>query len=342
MTGESSRRVVVVGASAGGVEALKALVGGLPSRLPVPVLVVLHMPSDGTSVLARILDRAGPLPAREAEHGASLRPGTVTVAKPGHHLLVRDGRVALGAGPTESHYRPSVNALFRSAALDAGPGAIGVVLSGALGDGAAGLADIVARRGTAIVQDLEEAIFRSMPENALIRVPAAEVLPAAGVGTRLDKLITEDIREVMVEPDPMLELANKIALGRADLTDGEKSRLSGSAEYICPDCGGPMVEVGTAEYRCRVGHGWTSEALLQEQDDEVERALWTAVRALEDRARLANRTASQLGGSVGDMMSAQLRQTIDEAQQAAEVVRRYLLAHLRNGRETAEEQPGRR
>jgi two-component system, chemotaxis family, protein-glutamate methylesterase/glutaminase len=183
--------VVAVGASAGGVEALQALVAGLPKDLQAVVLVVLHIPRQAPSALPSILSRAGPLPAVAATDGMPARAGTIYVAPADHHLLICDGLLKLSLGPTENGHRPAIDPLFRSAAVAFGAGAIGVVLSGARDDGAAGLAEIVKRGGQAVVQDPNEASHRSMPASALEHVATAHVLPAAKIGTLLGELVGE-------------------------------------------------------------------------------------------------------------------------------------------------------
>jgi two-component system chemotaxis response regulator CheB len=174
--------LVVVGASAGGVEALRLFAAGLPPDLTAAVLVVLHLPRGGTSVLAQILDRSGPLPAVVARSAELLTPGRIQVAPPDHHLTVLAGRVVLSDGPTERGHRPSIDALFRSAAAAAGPAVTGVQLSGMLDDGVAGLGSIAARGGIVMVQDPAEAIYPSMPEQAIRRVGANYILRAGQMG----------------------------------------------------------------------------------------------------------------------------------------------------------------
>ena len=291
------RRIVVVGASAGGVEALTRLVAALPPDLSVPVLVALHMAPSSPSVLGDILDRAGPLPAAAADNNEPLEPGRVYVARPDCHLLVHDGHVRLSKGPVENGHRPAVDTLFRSAARWYGPGAIGVVLSGVLDDGTAGLSVIKARGGTAMVQDPADAAYGDMPRNAIagvdvdtvLAVPALAAALAEIVGTPVpsppddkgtqpfDRLVTET--EVMeMEPDAIGEI------------------VGAPSGYACPDCHGVLFEVEdeVLRFRCRVGHGWTAGSLLAEQQEVLEEALWAALRALEERAALASHVAERM------------------------------------------------
>jgi two-component system, chemotaxis family, protein-glutamate methylesterase/glutaminase len=182
--------LVGVGASAGGVEALLALVAGLDEDLPAALFVVLHQAAAAPTVLAGLLARRCRLPVEDARDGAPVRLGRVVVARPDHHLLVRDGHVVLGRGPREDGHRPGVDPLFRSLAHEAGPGAVGVVLSGLLDDGAAGMLEIVRHGGSAVVQEPAEARHDSMPRAALARVPTAVVTPAHAVGAALREIVT--------------------------------------------------------------------------------------------------------------------------------------------------------
>ncbi len=183
-----ARDIVVVGGSAGGIEALVSLVAGLPVDVPCALFVVVHITPHATSRLPEILDRAGPLPVRHAEDGDAIVPGQIYVAPPDHHLLVHRNRVELTRGPRENRSRPAIDPLFRSAARAYGPQVIGVVLSGALYDGAAGLLAIKSRGGLAIVQDPADALIDSMPRSALRVVVADEVLPAAAIGPAIARL----------------------------------------------------------------------------------------------------------------------------------------------------------
>ncbi|MEO6086187.1 MAG: chemotaxis protein CheB, partial [Umezawaea sp.] len=201
------RDLVVVGASAGGVEALRTFVASLPPNLPAAVVVVLHLPAGGTSALPAILGRSGPLPAVSAKHGMALEPGRIYVAPPDHHVVVvDDGHLALSHGPTENGHRPAVDALFRSAALARGSRVIGVVLSGALDDGTAGMAAISARGGLTMVQALDDALYQGMPGSVLRHVQVDHVHPAGGLGEAVCRHAGELVEtEKVPEPSSLIK-----------------------------------------------------------------------------------------------------------------------------------------
>lgn len=289
------RGVVAIGASAGGVEALSRLAAGLSEDLPYAFLIVLHMPAGVPSVLARIVDRSGPLPAMTAEHGAPLLPGRIYVASPDRHLMVVDHRILLSQGPTENGHRPAINALFRSVAVAFGPRAIGVLLSGVLDDGVLGLAAIRSRAGTTIGQSPEDALFPALPTNAYEAGVLDRRVPAADIGAVLKELSQRGIEEHDMEPDASLELENRIAMASRFSTDFDTQQLGAPSGYTCPDCNGSLITVSDTSFRCQVGHAWTADALLGARDEEVDGALWVAVRSLQEKARLARRLAEKAG-----------------------------------------------
>lgn len=195
-----TRDVVAVGASAGGVEALRALVAGLLPDFPAAVLVVLHIPRGAPSVLSEILTRTGPLPAETAADGDRLLPGRIYVAPADHHLLVAGQRIHLAGDPPENGHRPAIDPLFRSVAREHGRRGVGVVLSGTLDDGTAGLADIVGHGGVAVIQEPADALFPDMPTAALDRAPTCHVAPAARLGALLMTLTCQDLRDRATPP----------------------------------------------------------------------------------------------------------------------------------------------
>lgn len=311
------RGVVAVGGSAGGVEALKQLCAEMPADLPYAVLVALHMPRGTASVLARILDRSGPLTAVAARQGEQLRPGRIHVAVPDHHLLVVDHRVVLSQGPTEDGHRPALNALFRSVALTFGQQAIGVLLSGVLDDGVLGLAAIRKRGGTTVVQDPEDAIFSAMPLHALESGVVDHTVPADGVGRLLTELAAREIEVTPMQPDERMEMENRIAMGSRYAVPTEADGLGPHSGFICPDCNGSLMAVGEANFRCRVGHAWSAEALLHARDDEVDNALWIALRSLQEKSKLSRRLAANVGHGA---LFERYTQLAEEAEHAAVVL----------------------
>ncbi|OBK40550.1 protein-glutamate methylesterase [Mycobacterium sp. 1245111.1] len=313
----SELNVVAVGASAGGVEALKEFAAGLPSGLPYAILVVLHVPAQAPSVLARILARESVLPTAEATDGEPLLPGTIRVAMPNRHLLVDDHRIVLSEGPTENGHRPAINALFRSVALTFRQRAVSVLLSGVLDDGTLGSAAIRSQGGTTIAQSPEDAMFPAMPVNAIEAGVIDHQASAAEVGHLLKQLADRDFEEHEMEPDPRMELENRMAMARRFSTDIDADGLGPPSGYICPDCNGSLMAVSDGNFRCRVGHAWTADALLRARDNEIENALWIAIRSLQEKAKLARRLSEQVGPG---MMSDRYDMLADEAEHAREVL----------------------
>jgi two-component system, chemotaxis family, protein-glutamate methylesterase/glutaminase len=323
------RDVVVVGASAGGVEALRALVAGLAHDLPAAVLVVLHVPPSGASALARVLDRSGPLPARPAEEGAALVPGTVTVAVPDRHLLLSEGdRLTLALGPRENGHRPAIDALFRSAAHVAGPRVLGVVLSGALDDGTAGLVAVAARGGIPVVQDPDDALYASMPRSALAATRSEYVLPATRIGPLIDRLTRERLTVEHVPPAlprPMRQENSMAAMSEESL--GGVDHPGRPVPLTCPDCHGPlfaMIDETLHRFRCLVGHGWSAESLAAQQHSAVEGALWMAVRSLEERAELARSMETRARTNGYELTGERFADRAADAHHAALLIREVL------------------
>jgi two-component system chemotaxis response regulator CheB len=273
-----SHDVVVIGASAGGVIALKRVVADLPADLPAAVCVVLHIAPESPSMLAEILSRAGALPARAAHEGDALRNGQILVAPPNRHLVVVDEHVHLSLGPRENGHRPAVDVLFRSAAQALGARVIGVVLSGTRGDGAVGLAAVKASGGAAIVQDPGEALYAGMPATALAHVAVDAIVPS--------DLVAETIVAMVRGEEPPPGASHTYAHNDPSPDD--------PAVIACPDCGGVLserMEAGVAIWECRVGHRYSPESLVDAQSVSIETALWAAIRALEERERLLDRMA---------------------------------------------------
>lgn len=301
----------MVGASAGGVETLKDIVGGLPSDLPAALCVVLHIAPSSPSALAHILERAGPLPCRPATDGEPLEQGTILVAPPDRHLLIEDGVARLTVGPRENGHRPAIDVLFRSAATAWQERVLGVVLSGTRDDGAAGLAAIKSSGGAAIVQDPEDALYGAMPANALAHVAADAVVPTA--------LIAQTVSAIVRGQDP--------PPGR-DRVQYAADRSGGTAlTSVCPECGGVLTEhqrAGVPQWQCHVGHRYSPSSLADAQGVRVEQALWTAVRMLRDRSALLNRMADHAETRGQDRSARRFRRQAENAGDEADIVLRAL------------------
>jgi len=309
-TGTAPLTLVVMGASAGGVETLRRVVRDLPADLPAAVCVVLHIAPGAPSALAAILGRAGSLPCRAVGDHETLRQGEILVAPPDRHVVIDDGHVALSSGPRENGHRPSVDALFRSAAENLDGRVIGVVLSGTRDDGTAGLAVVKANGGLAVVQDPEEALYGGMPRNAIAHVPVDAVVPSGQIANTIVHMVNGDWAQRAAEPDPA-----------GDDQDGDPVITT------CPECGGVLSErpqTGLTQWQCKVGHRYSPESLADAQAEGVEATIWAAVRALEDRQQLLERIARQSEGRGHSAAARVFRQRAEQAREQAVAVRRAL------------------
>ena len=321
MTASHGRDIVTVAASAGGLEPLRTLLAGLPADLPASVLVVLHIPATGGRTLPRILDRAGPLPASAAVDGEPLKPGRVYVAPPDRHLLVVDGLVRTSRSPRQNGVRPSADPLFRSAALYGGPRTVAVVLSGTLDDAALGAATVERLGGRVIVQDPAEAAYASMPRCALATTRHSEIRPSEKIADLLVRLTREEAEITRSEPPADLEEEVRSLLAGDPQVTPPPQAYSG---FTCPECGGPLYharERAADSYDCLVGHRWSPESLLEEQASTVERAMWLAIRSLDERRRLTERLAESARSRGYAISAVRFQAAAEEATLAADALR---------------------
>jgi CheB methylesterase len=322
--------LVVVGASAGGVEALRHFASVLPADLPACVLIVLHLPRDAPSALPSILARAGPLPTRHAVHGEPLVPGVVLVAPPDHHLMVVDSAAALTHGPQENGHRPAIDVLFRSAARARDSRAIGVVLSGSLDDGAAGAVAITSRGGRVLVQDPDEAMYPSMPCAALEASGSNVGVSVHRMGEVLSSWLSEMPDAVPADPpaDPAEEPEMEVDMAELDPRSRHEPEMPGRpAGFGCPECGGALYEIDEGSlrrYGCRVGHAWSPESLLSQQTVAMESALWMALRALEEKAALNRELGRRATVQGNDRTATRFEESAQETLHAAELVRQLI------------------
>jgi two-component system, chemotaxis family, protein-glutamate methylesterase/glutaminase len=311
-------KLAVVGASAGGVEALRALAAALPADLACAVVVVLHIASSGTSVLAQILDRAGPLPATTAAAGDALEPGHIYVAPPDCHVLVDAGALALSGGPRENGHRPAIDPAMRSAAAAYGAACCGVVLSGTRDDGSAGLAAIKRAGGAALVQDPAEALYGAMPSGAIANVAVDVVARVVDLAAWL----AHAAGGRPAAPGPR-QAASEVAGGAFS---GGGPTPAGT-RFTCPECGGVLweaLENGVVQLRCSVGHVYSPESLTAEHGRELERALWVALRSLEDRSQLMQRLAERAAAARHERSAQKFARHADDAAEHAALIRRLM------------------
>lgn len=298
----ANRDVVVIGGSAGGVEAVRRLLGGLPGDLNAAVLVVLHTSNHAGSVLPQVLTRAGEMPVVHPRDGERVEKGRIYVAPPDFHMVLDAGGVLrLIQGPRENLHRPAIDPLFRSAAVSCGRKVIGVILTGLLDDGTSGLMLVRAAGGEAVVQDPASALFPSMPKSALENVPDARVATLEEMPGVLVRLIGEELPPKLaanqLRSTEKMEGIKETRIVEFDMAEIENEMRPGRpSAFACPDCGGVLWEIdqdGLSRFRCRVGHAFTAKHLGVEQRHSIESALWAALRSLEESASLYRRMAER-------------------------------------------------
>lgn len=317
-------RVVVVGASAGGLAALTQLVAALPPDFPAAMLVVQHMAADVSGdVLVRNLGRNCALVCRHASDGERIVPGRVYVARPDRHLLVSKGRIMVSKGARENRSRPGIDPLFRSAAVAFGPRVVGVLLTGYLDDGTAGLIAIHRCGGICVVQDPKDAAYPDMPQNALNNAKVDHVVPLATLGSLL---VTLTGRRVPKKTPVPTDIALEATIAERVLSDvAAVDELGDQVPFNCPDCGGVLWQMKKGRqlrYRCHTGHAFTAKVLLAEQTKKLEETLWIALRMFEERRNLLVTIADP--ASKGHSASAPAR--IKESQVHIDRIRAILLA----------------
>ena len=324
--------IIVIGASAGGVQALSELVGELPPHLPAAVFIVLHIPGNVPSLLPTILSREARLPVAHAVDGEKIQQGRVYVAPPNQHLLIHGDQVRLVHGPKENFHRPSIDTLFRSAARWAGPRVIGVVLTGARDDGSGGMRAIKQRGGIAVVQDPSEAPFPSMPLSVIQDVQVDHSVPLAELAPLLNRLSYQTAKDEGRYPvSDQIEIETRIA--QQDMESDELiagvEKLGRISKLTCPDCHGALWEIDDNEmlrYRCHVGHAYSLESLNEGQSGMLEQALWSAVRALEEQMVLADRIVDR-ARKANQMRAARMfGQRAREAEEHSSLIRQLLLS----------------
>ena len=291
----NNHHVITIGTSAGGIQALKTILQQLPPNFPASIHIVQHLSNEAPSNLTAVLAKASQLPIAFAKDGESIEPGCIYLAPPDFHLILELGRIKVIRGPRENRMRPAIDPLFRTAAVAYRSYATGIILTGMLDDGTAGLQAIKACGGMAIVQDPNDAEYSSMPESAIANVEADWIVPVSDI----PDLLIERVKQIppIVKEIPLdLQLEAPITL-KAITEPPTMKQIGEPVAHSCPSCGGPLWQLGEGDkvnankysllrYRCHVGHAFTSRTLIEEQSEATEKALWIALRTLEERGRL--------------------------------------------------------
>ncbi len=315
--------VVVVGASAGGMEAIKGLVAQLPPDLPAPVFIVNHMGAEVTGkLLVKALNKAGSVKCSHARDGASFKRGHVYLAPSDQHLLLGKGKMLVTKGARENRYRPAIDPLFRSAAVAYGKGVIGIILTGYLDDGTSGMMAIKRCGGICIAQDPADAAHPDMPQSVIKHVGTDYCVPLAQMGALLEKLAA---RKIVGNGKPPADLVIEAKIAQRVVSDLKSVETLGSqVPFNCPDCGGVLWKMKHGEllrYRCHTGHAFSSPALLARQGEKIEETLWVALRMFEERQHLI----STMGSRQKDLPSSALER-VRESQVHIDRIRAMLRA----------------
>lgn len=339
----AKRNIIVIGASAGGFQGIKTIVAGLPKDLDASVFIVWHMSPNARGILPQVLTRFGTLPAAHAIDNEPINQGRVYIAPPDHHLIIENGKVRVTRGPKENMFRPAIDPLFRSAAYVYKEKVIGVILSGALDDGTAGLWLIKQRGGLAVVQDPEEAEVASMPENAIKAVAVDHVVPVEEIAYLLVKLCSEPVIESsdidMADND---KIRNEINIAIDD--DAYRQHLFQIGQltpYTCPECHGVLSSIeegGRSRFRCHTGHAFTADSLLASVSESIEESFWSAIRGVQEAVFLLNHMGDHFAEINQPKLAATFFKKAQDADQRAQSVRKAVFEHERLSVESIRQQ----
>lgn len=341
-----ARDIIVIGASAGGFEALKKLVADLPPDFAASLFIVWHISPDIHGVLPQVLNRANTIYAAHAYDGEAIKPNRIYVAPPDRHLLIESGLVRVTRGPKENRFRPAVDPLFRSAAYAYGRRVIGVILSGALDDGTAGLWTVKHRGGLAIVQDPADAEMSSMPESAMREVAIDYCVPVTEMAALLVRLSQEPVtatNEVVMEDKTENE---KIALEIRIAAEGSAfesgiMKFGAFTPYTCPECHGVLSALKDGHltrYRCHTGHAFSADSLLATITENIEASLYSAIRGVEESMMLLNHIGDHFAEVNQPKLAATYFKKAQEAETRVAFIRRTVLSHEQLSKETLQRQ----
>jgi len=339
--------IVVMGASSGGIDAIRTVLSSLPHKLDAPILIVQHVAAHSPGALPDIFKRLSALPVKLAVDKEKLENGVIYFAPPDHHLLVKGRILRTIRGPKENRHRPAIDPLFRSAALDFGKFTVGVILSGLQDDGSAGLQVIKNAGGTTIVQDPNDAIVSEMPQNAIDIVQVDYILPARDIAQQIVRLVNRTVQHKTSKAEKvhhlkaanpaqsrkserkMLSPAEETVLAEFDMHQVEEdfTRATPSV-FTCPECKGVLWEVkegALRRFRCKVGHAYTAQAMASEQADKIDEALWVALTTLEETAALARKMGNDAREKKQNWTAKYFEARLDHAQKHAKILRQLLL-----------------
>ncbi|WP_026463213.1 chemotaxis protein CheB [Adhaeribacter aquaticus] len=298
----SGHHIIVIGTSAGGMEALCQLLAPLPANLPAAIFIVQHLSADSNAdYLVKRLARSTELACEMASHGTHFRYGTVYFAPSDHHLLINEQHILVAKGPRENQFRPSIDPLFRSAAAIHGSKVIGVILTGFLNDGLVGMECVYRCGGITVVQEPNDAEYPDLPRNVIRNLKVDYTTPVAKMGALLESLVHQPAEEQRnIPPEIILEakIAQRVMINSETSSIADMDNLGKRAPYSCPDCGGSLWEInkeekGITRFRCHSGHAYTDLSLLSGMNSALEETLWVAMRTLEERRNMLINLATQ-------------------------------------------------
>ena len=317
-----------MGASAGGIPPIERVLSALPSDFPASVLIAIHTAAEGPRLLSEVMGRMSALPVSYAVDGDAPKASRVYLAPPDRHLLLETNLLRVTAGPRENRHRPAIDPLFRSAARAYGSRVVAVLFSGLLDDGTAGLKAVAGCGGVTIVQDPGEARFASMPRNAVENDSPRYVLPVQRIAGTLIYLVVNGNPRRTTEDQVHSKLNNEVKIAEIDMSAIKDAKPGAPSAYVCPECNGTLWEIREGDllrFRCRVGHAYGAESLLASKNEELEGALWTALRTLEEKVALHRRLSEHASLRQNPRVAKHFRQTADDMHRQAQTIRHLLL-----------------
>jgi two-component system chemotaxis response regulator CheB len=337
----AAQRIIVIGASSGGFDAMRRIVAALPADFDIPIFIVWHMSPDVSGILPQVLNRQKKITAAHAQDGEPIKPNRIYVAPPDHHLLVMQGVVRVTHGPKENLFRPAIDPLFRSAAFSYGNRVIGVILSGGLDDGTAGLGTVKNYGGVAIVQDPTDAEMPSMPESALREVKVDYCLPVSDIADVLVRLSKMQVKKADIVRDEQTRKEIDIAGEARPMAHGELE-FTELTPYTCPECHGVLSRLyndKSVRYRCHTGHAYSTETLMNAISEKIENSLYSAIRAFDEIVILMNHIGDHHAELNNPGLAAVYFQKAKEADKRSQLVWKALRSSEQLSKEELDQEP---